>query len=56
VALVRALDVPVFAGPTGVLVAHWLGAAPLAVATVATLAWSALLALAAGLVFGRRER
>ena len=56
VALVRALDVPVFAGPTGVLVAHWLGAAPLAVATLATAAWSALLALAAGLVFGRRER
>jgi len=56
VALVRALDVPVFAGPTGVLVARWLGAAPLAWATAATLAWSALLALAAGLVFTRRER
>ena len=56
VALVRALDVPVFAGPTGVLVARWLGAAPLAVATAATLAWSALLAVAAAVVFARRDR
>ncbi len=56
VALVRALDVPVFAGPTGVLVARWLGDTPLAWAAGAMLGWSAALALAAGLVFGRRER
>ena len=56
VALVRALDVPVFAGPTGVLVARWLGEAPLVWATAATLGWVVLLALAAGLVFARRER
>ncbi len=56
VALVRALDVPVFAGPTGVLVARVLGSSPLVWAAAATLGWSALLALAAAIVFGRRER
>ncbi len=56
VALVRALDVSVFAGPTGVLVARLLGAAPLAWAAAAILGWSALLALVAGVVFARRER
>jgi|GEM_PF-616746 len=56
VALVRALDVPVFAGPSGVLVARWLGSAPLLWAFAASLAWTALLALAAGARFARRER
>ena len=56
VALVRALDVLVFAGPTGVLVARWLGDVPLVWATVATLGASGLLAGLAGWRFARRER
>lgn len=56
VALVRALEVPVFAGPTGVLVARALGGAPLAWAAASVLAWSALLALLALWRFARRER
>lgn len=56
VALVRSLEVPVFAGPTGVLVARWLGDAPLVWAAAATVVASGLLAVLAGWAFARRER
>jgi hypothetical protein len=56
VALVRALDVPVFAGPTGVLVRRWLGDLPLLWAVVSWSVWALALAWFAAVVFARRER
>ncbi|MDF1522033.1 MAG: hypothetical protein P1P87_04350, partial [Trueperaceae bacterium] len=61
-ALLRALDAPVFVGPTGLLVARWLGPATAAPAVAA--AWAAgatvlvgsLLIAVAGWAFGRRSR
>lgn len=55
-ALLRALDAPVFVGPTGLLVARWLGPAPAMWALAATALVGGSLVAAAGAVFARRPR
>ena len=55
-ALLRALDAPVFVGPTGLIVARWLGPAPALWAAGATAVAGALLVVLAGAVFARRAR
>jgi len=56
VALLRTLDVPVFVGPTGLLVARWLGGGAAAWAAAAALVIAAAGTVAAGIVLARRER
>jgi len=59
VALLRALDTPVFVGPTGLLLERWWGWAPLGAAFwagVTSLVGAALLTLIAGGVLARRAR
>ena len=59
VALLRALDTPVFVGPTGLLLERWWGWAPLGAAFwagVTALVGAALLTLIAGGVLARRAR
>jgi len=59
VALLRVLEVPVFVGPTGVLLERWWGggvAATLALASSATLLFAAAIGTLAGWRFARRAR
>ncbi len=55
-ALLRALDAPVFVGPTGLIVARWLGPAPALWSVGATALVAGLLVAVAGAVFARRSR
>ncbi len=59
VALLRTLDTPVFAGPTGLLLERWWGWAPLGPAfwaAVTSLLGAALLTVVAGGILARRSR
>jgi hypothetical protein len=56
VALLRALDTPVFAGPTGLLLERWWGAWAPWWAAVSTFAFTLALAGAAGVLLWRRPR
>ena len=55
-ALLRALDAPVFIGPPGLIVARWLGPAPALWALGATALIGGWLVAIAGAVFARRAR
>lgn len=55
-ALLRTLDVPVFVGPTGLLIGRWLGEAAAAWAVGAAALLAALATVLAGGVLARRER
>jgi hypothetical protein len=56
VALLRTLDIPVFVGPTGLLIGRWLGEAAALWAVAAAAVVAAAGTVAAGLVLARRER
>lgn len=56
IALLRVLEVPVFVGPTGLLLERWWGAAAAWWAAAAALVGAYLLTLVAGAYFARRSR
>ncbi len=56
VALLRTLDVPVFIGPTGLLIGRWLGDAAAAWALASGAVLAAIGTLGAGAILARRER
>lgn len=56
VALLQTIDLPVFVGPTGLLVGRWLGGAAAAWAGASAIVIAVAATVVAGGVFARRER